>query len=161
MDTEQFSAPVVCDQQDHISRSSVDSLLDVARESATRRTDARIQEGVITALRNLVKEGELYSKYATEAYNAIAEQVGWDIRDSIAATYLVTVHYDGDEVLRVEGVEADSEEEATSKVLENVEVSNVVMSFTISYGSDEESVESAIWDDSEIIDAIDAEAVEE
>ena len=76
MDTEQFSAPVVCDQQDHISRSSVDSLLDLARESATRHTDARIQEGVITALRLLVKEGELYSKYATEAYNAIAEQVG-------------------------------------------------------------------------------------
>ena len=108
MDTEQFSAPVVCDQQDHVSRSSVDSLLDVARESATRRTDARIQEGVITALRYLAKEGGFEVGVGTDIYNAIAEQVGWDIRDSIAATYLVTVHYDGDEVLRVEGVEADS-----------------------------------------------------
>jgi len=161
MDTEQFSAPVVCDQQDHVSREMFDSILEQTRKVTIARMDREYEAGVLGALRSLVNDGELYAKYALEAYNRIADVCGWDIRDNIMATYTVTVSHDGDDVLTVEGVEADSPEEATAMVLEHLEVSNINMTFTLSYNGEEAEGSAPIWNDSMVIDGLDAEAYEE
>jgi hypothetical protein len=149
-------APIVCDQPDHISRTLLDDYIKRAREGA----NLIIERNTIRALRNLVSNGELYKDKATDVYNAIADENGWDNIDSIQATFDVHVSYEGDHIFTATGVEADDEDSACETVLENLEISNVSISFDIEYDTDSECPSVSIWDDSFIRDSLTATADE-
>ena len=140
-ETSEF-VPVVCDQADHVSRDSVASQLELER---IRWTD-NVQKRTLTALRALTSEGTLTKTEALETYNTIADHNGWANIEAITSTYTVEVCYNGDVVLTVSGVEADTEEEATAEVLENLEVDNVRVKFDVSYGDYADHVWIARYD---------------
>ena len=140
-ETSEF-VPVVCDQADHVSRDSVASQLELER---IRWTD-NVQKRTLTALRALTSEGTLTKTEALETYNTIADHNGWANIEAITSTYTVEVCYNGDVVLTVSGVEADTEEEATAEVLENLEVDNVRLKFDVSYGDYADHVWIARYD---------------
>ena len=140
-ETSEF-VPVVCDQADHVSRDSVASQLELER---IRWTD-NVQKRTLTALRALTSEGTLTKTEALETYNTIADHNGWANIEAITSTYTVEVCYNGDIVLTVSGVEADTEEEATAEVLENLEVDNVRVKFDVSYGDYADEADVWIYD---------------
>ena len=140
-ETSEF-VPVVCDQADHVSRDSVASQLELER---IRWTD-NVQKRTLTALRALTSEGTLTKTEALETYNTIADHNGWANIEAITSTYTVEVCYNGDVVLTVSGVEADTEEEATAEVLENLEVDNVRLKFDVSYGDYADEADVWIYD---------------
>ena len=140
-ETSEF-VPVVCDQADHVSLDSVASQLELER---IRWTD-NVQKRTLTALRALTSEGTLTKTEALETYNTIADHNGWANIEAITSTYTVEVCYNGDVVLTVSGVEADTEEEATAEVLENLEVDNVRVKFDVSYGDYADEADVWIYD---------------
>ena len=140
-ETSEF-VPVVCDQADHVSRDSVASQLELER---IRWTD-NVQKRTLTALRALTSEGTLTKTEALETYNTIADHNGWANIEALTSTYTVEVCYNGDVVLTVSGVEADTEEEATAEVLENLEVDNVRVKFDVSYGDYADEADVWIYD---------------
>ena len=140
-ETSEF-VPVVCDQADHVSRDSVASQLELER---IRWTD-NVQKRTLTALRALTSEGTLTKTEALETYNTIADHNGWANIEAITSTYTVEVCYNGDVVLTVSGVEADTEEEATAEVLENLEVDNVRLKFDVSYGDYADEADVWVYD---------------
>jgi hypothetical protein len=123
-------------------RDAVDSQLELQR---VRLTD-NIQKHTLTALRALISEGTLTKTEALETYNTIADHNGWANIEAITSTYTVEVCYNGDIVLTVSGVEADTEEEATAEVLENLEVDNVRVKFDVSYGDYADEADVWIYD---------------
>ena len=107
-----------------------------------------------------VRDGSLGKDYATGLYNEIAEACGWDSVSSIASTYSVDVIYNHDVIGTFEGIEADSEDEATDLVMDGLEVDNAVLSFTVSYGND--SLNAEIYPDTyDISTDIELRATEE
>ena len=140
-ETSEF-VPVVCDQADHVSRDYAASQLELQRV----RWTSDIQKHTITALRALISEGTLTKTEALETYNTIADHNGWANIEAITSTYTVEVCYNGDIVLTVSGVEADTEEEATAEVLENLEVDNVRVKFDVSYGDYADEADVWIYD---------------
>ena len=137
-ETSEF-VPVVCDQADHVSRDSVASQLELQRVHLTDNT----QKQTLTALRALISEGTLTKTEGLETYNTIADHNGWANIEAITSTYTVEVCYNSDIVLTVSGVEADTEEEATAEVLENLEVDNIRVKFDVSYG--DYADEADVW----------------
>lgn len=140
-ETSEF-VPVVCDQADHVSRDYAASQLELQRVRWTDNT----QKQTLTALRALISEGTLTKTEALETYNTIADHNGWANIEAITSTYTVEVCYNGDIVLTVSGVEADTEEEATAEVLENLEVDNVRVKFDVSYGDYADEADVWIYD---------------
>lgn len=136
-ETSEF-VPVVCDQADHVSASQL--------ELQRVRWTSDIQKHTITALRALISEGTLTKTEALETYNTIADHNGWANIEAITSTYTVEVCYNGDIVLTVSGVEADTEEEATAEVLENLEVDNVRLKFDVSYGDYSDEADVFLYD---------------
>ena len=134
--------PIVCDQADHVSRDYAASQLELQRV----RWTSDIQKHTITALRALISEGTLTKTEALETYNTIADHNGWANIEAITSTYTVEVCYNSDIVLTVSGVEADTEEEATAEVLENLEVDNVRVKFDVSYGDYADEADVWIYD---------------
>lgn len=149
------TAPVVCDQPEHISRNEVPALLELHR---IRWVDT-VQKNTLTALRGLVSNGTLTRYEAVDTYNAIADQNGWANVENITSTYTVEVCYQSDVVLTVEGVEADSEEEASNQVLENLEIDNIRLQFDISYGDYADQADVWVYD-FDPTDELTAEATE-
>ena len=140
-ETSEF-VPVVCDQADHVSRDSVASQLELQRV----RWTYDIQKQTLNALRALISPYTLTKEVALEIYNTIADHNGWANIEAITSTYTVEVCYNGDIVLTVLGVEADTEEEATAEVLENLEVDNVRLKFDVSYGDYADEADVWIYD---------------
>ena len=140
-ETSEF-VPVVCDQADHVSRDYAASQLELQRVRWTDNT----QKQTLTALRALISEGTLTKTEALETYNTIADHNGWANIEAITSTYTVEVCFNGDIVLTVSGVEADTEEEATAEVLENLEVDNVRVKFDVSYGDYADEADVWIYD---------------
>ena len=140
------TAPVVCDQTDHLTRANAYALADSRVELSRIQWTNTVQKHTITALRALTSEGTLTKTEALETYNTIADHNGWANIEAITSTYTVEVCYNGDVVLTVSGVEADTEEEATAEVLENLEVDNVRVKFDVSYGDYADEADVWIYD---------------
>lgn len=149
-------APVVCDQADHLTRANANALANALVEVERIRWTDSVQKNTLTALRGLVAEGTLTKYEAVETYNAIAINNGWATIENITSTYTVEVCYNSNVVLTVEGVEADSEEEATAEVLGNLEIDNVRVKFDVSYGdyADEADVFLYDFDPTDDLDAV-------
>ena len=140
------TAPVVCDQTDHLTRANAYALADSRVELSRIQWTNTVQKHTITALRALTSEGTLTKTEALETYNTIADHNGWANIEAITSTYTVEVCYNGDVVLTVSGVEADTEEEATAEVLENLEVDTVRLKFDVSYGDYADEADVWIYD---------------
>ena len=140
------TAPVVCDQADHLTRANAYALADSRVELSRIQWTTNVQKHTISALRQLVSEGTLTRDEALETYNTIADHNGWANIESITATYTVEVCYQGDVILTVPEVEADSEEEATAEVLANLEIDSVRVKFDVSYGDYSDQADVWIYD---------------
>ena len=117
-------------------------------------------ESTLDVFKGQVRDGSLGRDYATGLYNEIAEACGWDTVSSIASTYSVDVIYANETIGTFEGIEADSEDEASDKVMDELEVDNAVLSFTVSYGND--SLQAEIYPDTyDISSDIELRATEE
>jgi len=81
------TAPVVCDQTDHISRANAIALADARAELSRIQWTTDVQKNTITALRGLVSEGTLTRYEAVETYNAIAINNGWATIENITSTF--------------------------------------------------------------------------
>ena len=93
-------------------------------------------ESALDVFKSEVRDGSLGRDYATGLYNTIAEACGWDSVSSIASTYTVEVIYANKVIGSFEGIEADSEDEAQDKVMDDLEVDSPVLSFSVSYNGD-------------------------
>lgn len=102
-------------------------------------------ESALYVFKSQIRDGHLGREYATMLYNELAEACGWDSVSGIASTYSVDVIYNNDVIGTFEGIEADSEDEATDKVMDDLEVTDAVLSFTVSCGSD--SLQGEIYPD--------------
>ena len=151
-------APVVCDQADHITRANAIALADSRAELSRIQWTTTVQKNTLTALRALITEGTLTRYEATETYNSIADYNGWANVDTVTSTYTVEVCYEGNVILTVPNVEAESEEEATAEVLENLEVDNVRLKFDVSYGDHADYADVWVYDlDTDLISAVASE----
>jgi hypothetical protein len=102
-------------------------------------------ESALYVFKSQIRDGHLGREYATMLYNELAEACGWDSVSGIASTYSVDVIYNNDVIGTFEGIEADSEDEASDKVMDDLEVTDAVLSFTVSCGSD--SLQGEIYPD--------------
>ena len=117
-------------------------------------------ESALYVFKSQIRDGHLGREYATMLYNELAEACGWDSVSSIASTYSVDVIYNNDVIGTFEGIEADSEDEATDKVMDDLEVTDAVLSLTVSCGSD--SLQGEIYPDTyDIATDIELRATEE
>jgi hypothetical protein len=152
--TDLVTAPVVCDQADHISRANADALASAGRLMWT----INVQKGITTALRALISEGTLTHYEALETYNTIADHNGWANIESISTTFTVEVCYNGDVVLTVYGVQADDDDSACNQVLENLEVDNTRLKFEVSYGDYADQAEVYVYEfDTDALSAVASE----
>jgi len=152
------TAPVVCDQTDHISRANAFALADSRVELSRIQWTTNVQKGAISALRQLIGEGTLTHDEALETYNTIADHNGWANIEKITSTYSVEVCYEGNVILTVPNVEAESEEEATAEVLENLEIDNVRLKFEVSYGDTTDYADVWVYDfDTDLLEAVASE----
>lgn len=128
-------------------------------QTRTATTEANMS-AVREVLKDEVREDNLQRDYATSLYNTIAEKVGTPALSSIGATYQVEVIYEGDVIMTINGIEADDEDLACEAVSNDISVDDVELRFTISHGSDYETVEMPqdSWD---ITQALDFNAIEE
>ena len=102
-------------------------------------------ESALYVFKSQIRDGHLGREYATMLYNELAEACGWDSVSGIASTYSVDVIYNNDVIGTFEGIEADSEDEASDKVMDDLEVTDAVLSFTVSCGSD--SLQGEVYPD--------------
>ena len=105
-------------------------------------------ESTLDVFKGEVREGSLGRDYATSLYNQIAESCGWDTVSTISATYTVDVVYANMVIGSFSGIEADSEDEAQDKVMDDLDVSNAVLSFSVDYMGDsiQAEYEPDTWD---------------
>jgi PDZ domain-containing secreted protein len=89
-----------------------------------------------------VREGNMERDYATALYNTIAEKVGTSTVTSIGGLYTVEISYEGDVIMTLNDIEAESEDEACDKVSEDLSVDDVQITFTVSVNGDYETVEA-------------------
>lgn len=97
----------------------------------TRTEKSRAQALTLDIFKSEVREGSIERGYATELFNAIAEANGWQTVTAIATTYTVTVSVFGLDVLEVNGVEAESDDEACELVQGDIEVSDLDINFNL------------------------------
>jgi hypothetical protein len=97
----------------------------------TRTEKSRAHALTLDIFKSEVREGNIERGYATELFNAIAEANGWQIVTAIATAYTVTVSVFGLDVLEVNGVEAESDDEACELVQGDIEVSDLDINFSI------------------------------
>ena len=138
--------------------------IDNAVANATIRTKESTINSVCNDVKDIfkgeVRESNMERDYATALYNTIAQKVGGTTVTTIGATYTVEIVYEGETVMTLNGVEAEDEDDATEKVSNDISVDDVELRFTISYGSDYETVESP-YDSWDIITALEYNATEE
>lgn len=119
-----------------------------ALHRANARVSSDLRDKAIAWFKNEVREGNMIKEDALGIFNGLAGALGWNTVDSLTSTYSVTVMYDGTEIALFQEVEADDEDDACNKVLEDMNIESVTISFDIFYGGSNESgeVEISSWD---------------
>lgn len=103
--------------------------------NATHSLKLKHESLILGVMKDQIREGSMDTDNATDLYNRIAQACGFDTVDSIAITYTVTVSYYGDDLIVVENVEANSAEEAEEGVLQDIELDEFEINFTIRSGN--------------------------
>lgn len=111
--------------------------------------------------RSEVVESNMERDYATGLYNTIAEKIGGNTISSIGGVYSVEVTYDNSVVMVLNDIEASDEDEACDKARDGISVDDASLSFTLSYESECEQVETSYSHDYTIVDRLEYSATEE
>lgn len=105
------------------------------------------------AYRNIIKEvfvskvseGHFGREYATELFNDIAEKAGQPTIETIGGVYKATISVFGNTLFEVE-VEADDEDEARDKVMEDISFEDIELSFTARFNGERGDGTAAEYD---------------
>jgi hypothetical protein len=110
------------------------------------RERRNIHDNVYEAVKSM--RDEVDEESLVSMYNTIAERCGWLPIEAFTKLYSVSVCYQGTEVAVFTDVEAENEDDAQDKVLEDMNLDDVTISFDISYGNNSDSGEVSIssWD---------------
>ena len=106
----------------------------VGAEFGVRSTTNDLQDKAINWFRSEVRDGSMAQDDALGIYNGLAEALGWKTVDSITVLFTVTVSYNGTPIAEIEDVEADDSDSAEDEVRGELQVEDVEVSFTVSYG---------------------------
>ena len=101
---------------------------------ASRSINNSLQDKAIKWFRSEVLEGNMAKDDATGIYNGLAEALGWATVDSITPLFTVVVSYNGNTIAEIEDIEADDSDSAESEVRYNLEVTDVEVTFQVTYG---------------------------
>lgn len=102
---------------------------------ATNSVSNQLRDKAITWFKGEVRSGTMAKEDAEGIFNGLAEALGWDSAN-LTTLFTVTVDYKGYTIGEFSGVEADDEDSAIQEVSDNLEVSDVEVSFVISYNGD-------------------------
>jgi hypothetical protein len=116
------------------ARETQRTQFNVGAEFGVRSTTNDLQDKAIKHFRSEVRNGSIDKDVATDIYNGLAEALGWDTVDSINALYTVVVSYNGNTIAEIEDIEADDTDSAEAEVRYNLEVSDVEVTFEVTYG---------------------------
>ena len=130
-----------------------------ALHRATSRVSSDLRDKAIEWFKSEVRGGSMIKEDALGIFNGLADALGWDLIDNLTSTYTVTVYFRGNEVGQFEGVEADDESDAESKVLDEMGV-DASINLEIAFGDHtlDEAISIDSWD---LSDDFTAEASEE
>ena len=123
------------------------------------RQRRQLHEAVYEACKGMLNEVDDESMISI--YNTIAEACGWDTIDAFTKMYSVSVCYKDTEIAIFTDVEASSEDEAQDKVMDDMVINNVTISFDISYGNNSDSGEVELSSYDVDYDEFTAEATEQ
>jgi hypothetical protein len=102
-----------------------------ATDSANRYTNLRIAGVVETTFKSEVREGNMEEDYAVGLYNNLASQLDWSTIDNLSVKYTATVYAFDDELFTVNDIEADDEQSAEQSIWDDLNISNVRLSFDV------------------------------
>lgn len=105
-----------------------------------RHLNQKFAEDTLSVIRDLVGDGTLDEEDALKTYNAIADRMGWDMRDSLTRTYTVCVNYKGYTVAEFTDIQADDESEACNEVESNMDY-EASINITVNYNGDSGSTD--------------------
>lgn len=101
---------------------------------AARSINNSLQDKAIKHFRSEVRNGSIDKDVALDIYNGLAEALGWNTVDSITPLFTVVVSYNGNTIAEIEDIEADDTDSAEAEVRYNLEVTDVEVTFEVTYG---------------------------
>lgn len=116
------------------ARNTANTQFNVGAEFGVRSTTNNLQDKAIKHFRSEVRNGSIDKDVALDIYNGLAEALGWDTVDSITSLFTVVVSYNGNTIAEIEDIEADDTDSAEWEVRNNLEVSDVEVTFEVTYG---------------------------
>jgi len=122
------------------TQEEVDAKVSEARAEATTdklhtiaMTAISLRDKAIEWFKSEVRGGSMDKDDALGIFNGLADALNWDLLDNLTSTYSVTVSVNDVVVGTFEGVEADDEDEACDKVIEEAEA---YATFEVSFNND-------------------------
>jgi hypothetical protein len=103
----------------------------IATDSANKYTNLRIAGVVETTFKSEVREGNMEEDYAVGLYNNLASQLDWSTIDNLSVKYTATVYAFDDELFTINDIEADDEQSAEQSIWDDLNISNVRLSFDV------------------------------
>ena len=152
------------------TQEDIDTLKTEADNTAREQFQAGTQYGIrcrdnelnIKALAHFkeVASGAMDKDEVVEAYNDLANALGWDTVTTLNSTYHVSVMHNGTIIGEFSGVEAEDTDSAEEEVRSNLEIEDVEIHFTLNYNGETETNTSNITYEFDHYE-LDFEAVEE
>lgn len=114
---------------------------------AVNRAHLEIRDNIIKFFQGQVINGDFNNDEATDLFNNMADELGWEQVNSIRTLWQVAVHYQGNELITFNDVEAFDSSEAEELVENELEISDLDVSFDIKYGDQSSYVSATITAD--------------
>jgi hypothetical protein len=148
----------------YITTRQSDLIVAAARVEAYGEAVANTIKLLTEALQTAIDEGDLEKSVARSIWTTA--NAGYSEGNPFVTTWTVTVGLDGDELLTLEGIEAESAQEACDEVGNDIQVEDIEVSCTIRYGKNYytsatiDELDSSYYtvEDSAIIEALDISA---
>ena len=132
------------------ARETQRTQFNVGVEYGARATGNDLNAKALAWFKSEVVSGYIDKNVAVDIYNGLAEALGWATVTSIGSNYTVKVSIMGTDVFEITGVEADDEDEACDKVMDDLDFDDIELNFTISSNGD--SAYGTVGDDSYNVD---------
>lgn len=116
------------------AQTTANTQFNVGAEYGVRSTTNSLQSKAINHFRSEVRNGSIDKDVALDIYNGLAEALGWNTVDSITPLFTVVVSYNGNTIAEIEDIEADDTDSAEAEVRYNLEVTDVEVTFEVTYG---------------------------
>lgn len=108
-------------------------------EYGKRAMQFQLREDAIAWFKSEVQTGTMAKDDAEGIFNGLANAIGWDEVESLNTLFTVVVSYNGDPIAEFCDIEANDADEAESLVMDNMDLEDVEVSFTVSYNGDTQS----------------------